>query len=118
MFEIELPQLLSFLIGTILPLLTGLVTRWNASPGVRAVVLLALSAVTSLLTEYLAALNSGTLFDVGAALLGVLATFLVGVGSHFGFWRPTGAAQALQATGGFIGGSRGSTRGSGGTVAP
>lgn len=117
MIDIDTPQLVAFLIGTVLPLITGLATRWNAPAGVRAVVLLALSGITSVLTELLTSLNANTPFDLGATLLAALATFLVGVGTHFGFWKPTGAAGAAKATGGFIGGSRRPTRRDGGTVA-
>lgn len=98
-------QVLSILIGTILPLLAGLLTRSNASPGVRAVVLLVLAAISSFLTELYNAVVAGGAFDVGATLLTVLATFLVGVGVHFGLWSPTGTAAAAKRAGGFIGGS-------------
>jgi hypothetical protein len=117
-FDIDLPQALTFAIGVILPLLVGLVTRWNAAAGVRAVLLLALSAVTSLLTELLDALNTGTPFELGPMLLAAFGAFLIGVGTHFGLWAPTGAAAAVKHTGGFIGGSPRSTYGDGGTVAP
>lgn len=117
-FDIDTPQFVAFLLGVILPLIVGLVTRWNASPGTRAVVLLALAGVTSVLTELLANLNAGTPFHLGSVLLAALGTFLIGVGTHFGFWQPTGAAGAAKATGGFIGGSRRSLPGAGGTVAP
>jgi hypothetical protein len=98
-------QVLAVLIGTVLPLLAGLITRWNASPGARAVVLLVLAAVTSFLTELYNAVVASATFDVGATLLTVLATFLVGVGVHFGLWSPTGASNAVKQSGGFIGGS-------------
>jgi hypothetical protein len=98
-------QVLTLAIGVVLPLLAGLLTRSNASAGVRAVVLLVLAAITSFLTMLLDSITTHTPFDVGAALLAVLGAFLVGVGSHFGFWAPTGASDAVKRTGGFIGGS-------------
>lgn len=104
-------QVLSLVIGTVLPLLAGLVTRWNASPGARAITLLALSAITSFLTMWLDAVKTSTALDIGAALLTVLGTFLVGVGTHFGLWNAVGVADAVKRTGGFIGGSS-SSRGS------
>lgn len=103
--EFDTAQVLSLVIGTVLPLLAGLLTRSNASSGVRAVVLLVLAAISSFLTELYNAVVAGAAFDVGATLLAVLATFLVGVGTHFGFWAPTRAADAAKRTGGFIGGS-------------
>jgi len=38
-------------------------------------------------------------FDFGSTLLTFLSTFLIGVGVHFGLWKPTGAAVALQRIG-------------------
>lgn len=97
--HIALAQVISLLIGTVLPLLVGLVTKWNADPGVRAVVLLVLSAVSSFGSSWLDAANGGAPFDAGATLLAVLATFLIGVGTHFGLWQPTGLAQIAKRNG-------------------
>lgn len=114
--QLDPAQVLTLMIGTVLPLIAGLVTRWNASPGARAITLLVLAAITSFLTMWLDAVTTGTPMDVGAALLTVLGTFLVGVGSHFGLWGPVGAADAVKRTGGFIGGSSSSRPSRDGTV--
>lgn len=98
-------QMLSLIIGTVLPLLAGLITRWNASAGARALTLLVLAALSSFLTELYNAVTTSATFDVGATLLAVLGTFLVGVGVHFGLWKAVGASDAVKQTGGFIGGS-------------
>jgi hypothetical protein len=92
-------QIVSLLVGVVLPLLTGLVTSVNISAGVKAVVLLALSGATSVLAEFLQSLTAHTTFDLVSTLIAALGTFLVGVGSHFGFWKPTGAAVAMQRVG-------------------
>lgn len=92
-------QIISLLVGVVLPLLTGLVTTTNISAGVKAVILLVLSGATSVLSEFVQSLTAGTAFDWGAVLLAALGTFLVGVGSHFGFYKPTGVAVALQRIG-------------------
>lgn len=107
--QFDTAQVLALIIGTVLPLIAGLVTRWNASPGARALVLLVLAAITSFLTAWLDAVNGGTSLDIGATLLAVLGTFLVGVGVQFGLWKPVGASDAMKRTGGFIGGSSSST---------
>lgn len=98
-------QVLAMVIGTVLPLVAGLITRWNASPGARAVTLLVLAAITSFLTAWLDAVNNGTVLDIGATLIAVLGTFLAGVGAHFGLWNAIGAADTVKRIGGFIGGS-------------
>lgn len=99
MIHFELAQVLSLLIGIVLPVLTGLVTKWQTAPGVRAMVLLGLSAVTSFLSEFLSSVTGGTTFDVGATLLAVLGTFIVGVGTQYGLWRPTGVSDAAKRVG-------------------
>lgn len=85
---ITLAQVISALVGTILPILVAVVTRAAASPGAKAVVLLALSAVSSFLSEWLTALNGGDAFDASQAGFGVLLTFVAAVAAHFGLWKP------------------------------
>jgi hypothetical protein len=97
--QFDWAQMLSFLIGTVLPLLVGLVTNWSTRPAVRAVLLLFLSAVTSVLTELLASITNDTPFAVWPVVFAALGTFLVGVGMHFGLWKPSGAADKAIAVG-------------------
>lgn len=94
--QFQLAQLISILVGGILPLVTGLVTKATWSGGVRAVVLLALSGVTGVLTDFLGALNGGTSFDWATALTAAFLTFLSGVGTYFGLWKPTTLAARFQ----------------------
>ena len=103
MLHFDTAQVLSLVIGTVLPLLVGLVTRSSASPGLRAVTLAVLSAVSAFLAEWLHTVNAGTPFDVASTVLAVLGTFLVAVGTHFGFWQATGISDKVKAVGGFIG---------------
>jgi hypothetical protein len=91
---ITLAQLISLVVGTLLPILVALVTDRAASGGAKAITLLALSAVTSFLSAWLVALNTAADFDWSQAAFGVLVTFIVAVASHFGFWKPVGASGA------------------------
>lgn len=116
--DIDLPQFIAFVIGVVLPLLTGLVTRWNATGHTRALVLLGLSVITSFLTELVNALTTGQVFDAGAAIIAAFTTFLIGVGMHFGYWQTTDTSRAAREVGGFIGGSPRPRGLDGGTVAP
>lgn len=87
---ITLAQLISTLIGVVLPILVALVTDRIASGGVKAVTLLALAAVTSYLSAWLVALNGGAPFDWSQAAFGVLTTFTIAVAAHLGLWRSVG----------------------------
>lgn len=84
----QLAQIISILVGGVLPLITGFVTKATWSSGTRAVVLLVLSGATSVLTDFLGSLNGGTAFDWPTVLTAAVLTFLAGVGAHTGLWVP------------------------------
>jgi hypothetical protein len=92
-------QVLTFVVGVVLPLLVGLVTTHVTSASTKAVLLLALSVVTSLLTQVGDAHVAGQSYDVGQGLITALAVFVEGVALHFGLWKPVGASDALQSVG-------------------
>lgn len=88
------------ILPVILPLLVGFVTKSSTSSKAKAILLLALSVVTALLTSVLNAYQSGaTEFDLGLALLTAIVTFVFGVGVHLGLLKPTGATEAVQNSG-------------------
>lgn len=91
-------QVLSLVVGVVLPLLVGIVTKQSTDPGVKAVLLALLSAVSGFLAEYLTALNTAQNFDWGTVAMTFLGTFLVAVGMHYGLWKPTGVADAAQSS--------------------
>lgn len=101
MFELTLPPTLivSLLVGVILPLIVGLVTTRVTNSAARALLLALLSALTGLLTELGESITAGTPYDIGVGGLAALAAFLTAVGLHFGLYKPTGAASALQGVG-------------------
>jgi len=89
-------QLWSLLVGVILPLLVGLVTKVTTSASTKAVLLALLSAVSGFVSE-LAASGDGFLWST--ALITWVGTFLVAVGLHFGVYKPVGASVAAQKVG-------------------
>lgn len=99
LFNFDLAQLLSLLSAIVLPLVVGIVTTRVTSPGTKAVLLALLSLAINLLAELAAAVTNGTQYDLGAALLTGLGTFLIAVGMHYGFWRPTGTTEVVQKVG-------------------
>ncbi|QJY46638.1 hypothetical protein [Pseudonocardia broussonetiae] len=81
---------LLLLTGTVLPILTGLVTARVAHPGLKAVVLAALSAVAGLLNELYSVAGDTTAYDWSAGGANAVTVFLLGVGLHYGLLKPTG----------------------------
>lgn len=98
-FNVDIAQVIGLLIGVVLPVLVGLVTTRVTSSSTRAILLAVLSFVTNLLTEFAASLSAGTAYDLGAALIAGLGTFIVAVAIQFGFWKPTGVSASVQAVG-------------------
>lgn len=92
-------QVVGLLVSTILPLIVGLVTKAVTRPGVKAVTLAALSAVTGLGSEALAAHSAGVDYDLGQGILLAFTAFIVAVGMHYGLWKPTTATAKVQAIG-------------------
>ncbi|MFJ7748724.1 hypothetical protein ACIQXM_02065 [Arthrobacter sp. NPDC097144] len=103
-FDVPLIPVLQLILGVGLPVLVGLVTTRATSSGAKAVLLAALSVATSLLTELVGALQAGTIYNLGLALVLGLGTFIVAVATHYGLLRPTGisdkAADVVHTTGG------------------
>lgn len=82
--------------GAVLPLLVGLVTTRNIDAGVKAVLLLALNLIAGIATDFFSA---PTGFDWRNALVNGFAAFVIGVATHYGLYKPTGASSALQSVG-------------------
>lgn len=85
---------LGLAISVVLPVLVGLVTTRVTSPGVKAVLLLALTAATGFLVELAGPHPSG--YSVGTAVVLWGVSFGAGVLSHFGLWKPTGVSGKAQ----------------------
>jgi hypothetical protein len=85
---------LGLLISVVLPVLVGLVTTRVTHPGVKAVLLLALSTVNGFVVEYAGPHDAG--YSVGTAAVLALVAFSVAVLSHFGFWKPVGVSAKAQ----------------------
>ena len=97
-FDVPLIPVLQLVLGVILPVLVGLVTTRTTKPGAKAVLLAALSVTTSLLTELIAALQAGTVYNLGLALVLGIGTFIVAVATHYGLLKPTGLSTVAQAS--------------------
>lgn len=85
--------ILTFIIGVLLPLLTGLVTKANASPKLKALTLLSLSLIASAV-QYLISVNG--VVNLRTFLANFAVTWLIAISTYFGFTKPTGAAAKAQ----------------------
>ena len=89
-------QVVTLIVGVLLPMVVALVTKYETSPAVRAILLLVLSGVSGVLNDWLVADGA---FDWGQAILSALTTFIVGVATLYGLWKPTGVSDRLTAVG-------------------
>lgn len=93
-FEITLaPQTVQIIIGILLPLLVGAVTKLNASKAVKSFVLLVLSLIGGTISQAIGA--DGSAFFSQDMLIGVAATWVVAIATYYGFWKPSGTAPAI-----------------------
>lgn len=103
-------QWLNVAINIVLPIVVALVTARLAHPGLKAVLLLFLSAVSGFLVSALAAVNNGVGFDWSQAGFTVLSGFTAAVLAHFGLLKPmsiTGDQGSIQkSVPGGVGGPR------------
>lgn len=93
------PELLTFVLGVVLPALVALVTKQVASETVKSLMLVFLSGVAGVLTEWQDAMAAGVGMDWGNALWAAFQVFAVAVLTHFGLLKPmgvTGSDGAIQ----------------------
>lgn len=82
--------------GALLPLLVGLATKYTTDAGLKAVLLLALNLLASVMEQFFASPDG---FDWGGTLINAFAAFVIGVATHYGLWKPTKVSAGLQSVG-------------------
>lgn len=83
---------LSIILSVFLPILVGLATRESTHPGIKAVLLLALSIITSVVHSAYDAVQNNIHWSWQPVVYSAVISFIVGVTSHFGLWSPTGVS--------------------------
>jgi hypothetical protein len=78
---------LTFLVSTALPMVVALITNRLASGTVKSLTLLLLAVITGWATSLYA---TGGVFELKAAAVGIVVSFITAVGSHFGLLAPSG----------------------------
>ena len=84
-------QTISFLCGIVIPLIVGVLTKINASDGLKAVVNALLSALAGALATFT---QTGLTSDVDwkTLVISILSVWVVSVATYYGIWKPTGVA--------------------------
>lgn len=95
-YEVSTLGLLTILVQVVLPLVVAVATKANASAGVKAVTLLALTSVTQFVSSWI---DNFDKFDWKFYALNVLVGFVIAVATHYGLWKPTGSADAASRLG-------------------
>lgn len=82
---------ISFVAGTLIPILVALVTRQSASPGIKAAVNLLLSIVAGALSAVVAsATGEVATLEVGSFVTSIGTAWITSIATHYGLLKPTG----------------------------
>lgn len=84
----------TFISGTLIPLVTGVITKQVASSAVKSICTAVLSTIAGLVTS--AMTHDGTLY-LEDSLMAVMVTFITAISAYYGFLKPTGIAPTVQA---------------------
>lgn len=85
---------LNLLVGAVIPLLVGLVTKEVTSSGIKGLLNALLSAAAGVLTVMID--NGGALGPVQEIITAGVNTFIVSITTYYGVYKPTGASQKVQ----------------------
>lgn len=91
--DLSRAEVIGLLVTVVLPILVGLVTTRVTSAGVKATLLLALTAATGFLVELG---NAGPDYNVANGVFYAVVGFVIAVAMHFGFLKPTGISGKAQ----------------------
>lgn len=91
-------NLLAAAVGVVIPILNGLLTKYNAVKA-RAYLQLILNAANGFLVEWLNASTTSADFNVNAALQLSLVSLVTAIAVQAGLWAPIGASEAAKRAG-------------------
>lgn len=98
-FNLSLLQIVTFAVAVISPLLVGLVSTRVTSSAHKAWLLAGLAALTGLGSELVNALTQNEVYDLGTGLITAFTAFIIGVGLHYGLYKPTGTTDKVLESG-------------------
>lgn len=91
-------QVLAIIVGTLVPLLNGLITRYGASR-TRVYLQIVLNSAAGFGAEWLHALTAGTAYDVGSAALAAVLALVMSIATQAGIWAPLGVSEKMKRSG-------------------
>lgn len=95
----QLALVLNLLVAVIFPIFVGLVTKTTTNPAIKATLLATISLASGVVAQWLASLSSGQPMDWFTAIVTGFGAWAIAIATHLGFWKPTGATEAVQAIG-------------------
>lgn len=96
LFELD-PFTVSALLGTIIPILVGLVTKVSTSSAMKAILNALFSGVAAIIN--VSVIDGGGAIISQSTVKSAALTFLVSIATYYGIWKPTGVAAQAQAVG-------------------
>lgn len=98
-FSANLVGLLQILLVVVLPLLTAVLVKASFNKGLKAAVLALLSGVSSVVTNWLAAVTAHVAFDWRTVVLNAAIVWFLAVAAYYGLWKNTATQVNLVNTG-------------------
>lgn len=89
---LDTTMVLTILVGTIIPILNGLLTKYQSSVA-RVYLQLVLNAVAGFGAEWLDNLVNGTPYDVKQAATAAALSLVVAIATQAGVWAPLGVSE-------------------------
>lgn len=89
--DLDLTMVLTVLVGTVIPILNGLLTKAHSNV-LRTYLQLVLNAVAGFGMEWLDHLVNGTEYDVKQAATAAVLSLIVALTTQAGVWKPLGVS--------------------------
>jgi hypothetical protein len=86
------PQWLALIVGSVIPLIVGLISKSNASDRLKALINGLLSALAGAGTT---ALTTAGKVEWQSWVIGILSTWIASIATYYGFWKPSGVEPAV-----------------------
>lgn len=96
--HLDLAQVLAICVGSLVPILNGLLTRYESTRA-RAYLQLVLNAAAGFGAEWLDALTSNTAYDVGQAAMASVLALVMAIAVQAGVWAPLGVSEKAKRSG-------------------